>query len=149
MAKKHVCVSFDFENDKYYYYLLKAWDSNPDIEISITDCTPREIQTESVSKVKQVLSTKIGEASYMIAIIGEHSDDEHPDHKEIVYRNWQAYEISKNEEKGNGLVVVKLNRTYIAPTEAYGVGVEWVDSFNLDDIRDAVNWLASKKYAYN
>lgn len=29
MAKKHVCVSFDFENDKYYYYLLKAWDSNP------------------------------------------------------------------------------------------------------------------------
>ena len=128
---------------------LKAWDSNPDIEFSITDCTPREIQTESVSKVKQVLSTKIGEASYMIAIIGENSDEEHPDHKEIGYRNWQAYEIAKNEEKENGLVVVKLNRTYIAPTEAYGVGAEWVDSFNLDDIRDALNRLASKKYAYN
>ena len=24
MAKKHVCVSFDFEHDKNYYYLLKA-----------------------------------------------------------------------------------------------------------------------------
>ena len=74
---------------------------------------------------------------------------DNPDHKEIGYRNWQAYEIAKNDEKGNGLVVVKLNRTYIVPTEAYSVGAEWVDSFNLDDIRDALNRLASKKYAYN
>ena len=51
MAKKHVCVPFDFEHDKYYHYLLKAWDSNPDIDFAITDCTPNEIQTESVAKV--------------------------------------------------------------------------------------------------
>jgi hypothetical protein len=149
MAKKHVCVSFDFEHDKYYYYLLKAWDSNPDIDFAITDCTPNEIQTESVAKVKQVLSTKIGEAKYMVALIGKHSDEEHPDHDEIGYKNWQAYEIDKNAEKGNGLVVVKLNSSYYAPDEAYGKGAEWVDSFNLDDIKDALNRLANKKYAYN
>lgn len=28
MAKKKVCVSFDFEHDKSYYYLLEAWNSN-------------------------------------------------------------------------------------------------------------------------
>lgn len=37
-------------------------------------------------KIKQVLSTKIGQANYMIAIIGEHSDDEHPDSEEIDIR---------------------------------------------------------------
>ena len=60
MAKKHVCCSFDYENDKAYYYLLTAWNSNPNIDFSVEDCTPSEIQSESVSKIKQVLSTKIG-----------------------------------------------------------------------------------------
>ena len=143
MAKKHVCVSFDFEHDKYYYYLLKAWDSNPDIDFAITDCTPS--QTESVAKVKQVLSTKIGEAKYMVALIGKHSDDKHPDHEKIGYKNWQAYEIDKNKEKGNGLVVVKLDYSYYVPDEAYGIGAEWVDSFNLGDIKDALNRLASQR----
>lgn len=69
MAKKKVCVSFDFEHDKSYYYLLEAWNSNPNIDFSINDCTPSEIQSESISKIKQVLSTKIGQANYMIAII--------------------------------------------------------------------------------
>lgn len=46
---------------------------NDDIDFSINDCTPSEIQSESVSKIKQVLSTKIGQANYMIAIVGKHS----------------------------------------------------------------------------
>ena len=142
MALKNVCVSFDYEHDKEYYYLLEAWNKNPKIPFWITNCTPSEIQTDSVSKVKQVLSTKIGEANYMIALIGKHSDDRHPDYKEIGSRNWQAYEISKNHEKGNGLVVVKLDKSYYAPDEAYGIGAEWVISFNMDDIKDALDRLA-------
>ena len=144
MALKRVCVSFDFEHDKEYYYLLKAWNGNPNIPFWITDCTPNEIQTESVSKVKQVLSTKIGEAKYMIVLVGRHSDERHPDYKEIGYKNWQAYEIAKNIEKGNKLVVVKLARSYLAPDEAYGIGAEWVNSFNLDDIKDALDKLMRK-----
>lgn len=149
MAKKHVCVSFDYENDRYYYYLLKAWDNNPDIDFAITDCTPNEIQTESVAKVKQVLSTKIGEAKYMVALIGKHSNDEHPDHGKIGYKNWQAYEIDKNTEKGNELVVVKLDSSCCAPNEAFGIGAEWVNSFDLNDIKDALDRLTNKRYAYN
>lgn len=141
MAKKKVCCSFDYENDREYYYLLEAWNSNPSIDFSINDCTPSEIQSESVSKIKQVLSTKIGQANYMIAIIGEHSDDEHPDSEEIGYKNWQAYEIAKNHEKGNGLVVVKLDSSYSAPAEAYNIGAEWVNSFNLNDILSKLDEL--------
>jgi len=142
MAKKKVCVSFDYENDRNYYNLLEAWNSNKNIDFSINDCTPSEIKTESVSKVKQVLSTKIGEANYMIAIIGKYSDTKHSDKDEIGHKNWQAYEIAKNTEKGNGLVVVKVNSTYSAPDEAYGVGAKWVNSFNLKDILAALNELA-------
>ena len=102
MAKKKVCCSFDYEHDRHYYNLLEAWNENDNIEFSIEDCTPNEIQSESVATIKQVLSTKIGQADYMIAIIGKHSDDKHPNSDEIGYKNWQAYEIDKNHEKGNG-----------------------------------------------
>ena len=141
MAKKKVCCSFD-EHDRHYYNLLEAWNKNKDIDFSIKDCTPSEIQSESVATIKQVLSTKIGDANYMIAIIGKHSDDTHPDSAEIGYKNWQAYEIAKNHEKGNGLVVVKLDNSYSAPVEAYGIGAKWVYSFNLEDILSALNELA-------
>lgn len=126
----------------FYYNLLEAWNENDDIDFSINDCTPSEIQSESVSTIKQVLSTKIGQANYMIAIVGKHSNDKHPDSEEIGYRNWQAYEIAKNYEKGNGLVVVKLDSSYEAPDEAYGIGAEWVYSFNLENILNALNELA-------
>jgi len=142
MAKKKVCVSFDYDHDKYYYYLLEAWNSNPNIDFGINDCTPSEIQTESVSVIKQVLSRKIGDANYMIAIIGKHSNDKHPDSDEIGYRNWQAYEIAKNTEKGNKLVVVKLDSGNVAPDECYGVGAEWITGFSLDKIENALKKLA-------
>ena len=85
MAKKKVCCSFDYEHDRIYYNLLEAWNENDDINFSINDCTPSEIQSESVSTIKQVLSTKIGQANYMIAIVGKHSNDKHPDSEKIGY----------------------------------------------------------------
>ncbi len=144
MANKKVCVSFDYENDRNYYNLLEAWNKNPSIGFYINDCTPSEIQSESVSTIKQVLSTKIGEANYMIAIIGKHSNDKHPDSNEIGYKNWQAFEIDKNAEKGNKLVIVKLGNSCVVPDEAYGQGAEWVYSFNLEDILKALNKLAGQ-----
>ena len=144
MAFKQVCVSFDYEHDRMYYNMLEAWNKNPHIPFWITDCTPNEIQTDSVAVVKQVLSTKIGEANYMIAIIGKHSNAQHQDHMEIGYNNWQAFEIAKNHEKGNGLMVVKLDSSYSPPVEAYGIGAEWVYPFNLDGIKEALDRLTDK-----
>lgn len=138
MANKKVCVSFDYESDRIYYSLLEAWNRNPCIDFHINDCTPCEIKSDSVDVVKRVLSQKIGEANYMIAIIGKHSNDIHPDHVSIGYRNWQAYEIAKNKEKGNKLVIVKLDRKYAVPDEAYDGGAKWVYSFLLEDILNAL-----------
>ena len=144
MAKKKVVCSFDYEHDNNYYNLLKAWNSNPNIDFGFNDCTPKEIQTESVSVVKQVLSTKIGEANYMVAIIGEHSCETHKDCKEIGYNNWQSYEIAKNNEKGNGLVVVQIDSRCRIPEEAYVVGAKFVRSFNEEEINKALQLLANK-----
>lgn len=143
MAKKKVVVSFDFEHDKNYYYMLKAWDNNPNIKFSISDCTPREIQTESISVIKQVLSRKINEANYMIAIIGAYSITRHPDAKEIGYNNWQSYEIDKNAQYDNGLVVVKLRYDYTIPKECSNTNrIQICNSFNEQNIISALNKLA-------
>ena len=141
MAKKKVIVSFDYEHDNYYYYLLKAWDANNRFDFFFSDLTPQEIQTESVPVVKQVLSRKIHDANYMIALIGAHSNELHPDYRLIGHRNWQAYEISKNHEYMNGLVVVKLKYYYDAPSEAYDIGAKWVLSFNEKDVVNALDSL--------
>lgn len=137
MTKK-VCISFDYENDKNYYYLLEAWNSNIYIDFNITNCTPSEIQTESVSKVKQVLSTKIGEANYMIAIIGNKSCQKHKDTNEIGFNNWQAYEISKNKEKNNKLIIINLDSNNEVPKEAYGQNAIWIYGFNKQKILEAL-----------
>lgn len=142
MAKKHVVCSFDFEHDRKYYYLLKAWDSNPNINFYMSDCTPKEIQSDDIATIKRTLSSKIGEAKYMVAIIGKHSNDLHKDNKEIGYRNWQSYEIAKNNEKGNGLVVVRLDSNSVVPDEAYGVGAEWVSGFDEEKIKKALEKLS-------
>lgn len=78
----------------------------------------------------------------MIAIIGKHSNDKHPDSNQIGYKNWQAFEIAKNAEKGNKLVVVKLDDSYSTPDEAYGQGAKWVCPFKMDEILDSLNKLA-------
>lgn len=142
MASKKTVCSFDYENDRRYYNLLEAWNGNPNIDFHISDCTPDEIQTASVAVIKNVLSRRIGEANYMIAIIGKHSNDWHVDYDEIGYRNWQSYEIEKNYEKGNGLVVVKLDPSYSVPDACYGKGAEWVYGFDRNKIKEALDNLA-------
>ena len=144
MRGKNIVCSFDYEHDRNYYNLLEAWNRNPDIDFCISDCTPSEIQTESVAKIKSVLSRKIGEANYMIAIIGKHSEDLHKDHEEIGFRNWQSYEIEKNYEKGNGLVIVCLDSSVSVPVSCYGKGAKWIIGFDKDKIINALNELARK-----
>ena len=144
MRGKNVVCSFDYTNDKHYYYLLEAWNRNPTIDFYISDCTPSEIQTQSVATIKNVLSRKIGDANYMVAIIGKHSNDLHRDHVAIGYRNWQSYEIEKNYEKGNGLVVARLDTSYAVPDACYGKGAEWVTGFDKDKIKAALDKLAGK-----
>ncbi|MBF0557091.1 MAG: TIR domain-containing protein [Nitrospirae bacterium] len=108
MAKKKVFVSFDYENDKSYKRLLEAWDANPNFDFFFSDLSSKEINSSSVSVVKQVLSKKINDATYTLVIVGKEANKQHKDHKEIGYKNWQNYEVAKSKKHENKLVAVKI-----------------------------------------
>ena len=109
--KKKVFVSFDFEKDKQYKYLLNAWSANRDIEFTFDDRTPEEIQSNNISVIKANLSRKINEASTTLVLVGEDINKIHKDRWSIGFKNWQHYEIMKSKESGNKIVCAKLKST--------------------------------------
>lgn len=139
MAKKKVFVSFDYDNDKHYKALLKAWDANPQFDFYFSDLSSAEINSWSVPVVKQVLSKKINEANYTVVIVGKEANKQHTDHKEIGYKNWLNYEVAKSKQHGNKLVAIKLSSTNISPDELLGSGAAWAMSFNQESIIKALN----------
>jgi hypothetical protein len=139
MAKKKVFVSFDYEKDKQYYYLLKAWDANSNFEFSFSDYTSREIQSDSIPVVKANLTKKIKEATYTLVIVGEDANKRHKDYLEIGYKNWQNFEIAKSKENANKLVGVKIDKSYSSPDELLNSGASWALSFTQEKIIEALN----------
>lgn len=144
MAKKKVFVSFDYENDKHYKFLLEAWDANPDFDFYFSDLSSNEIQSWSIPAIKAALTRKINQATYTLVIVGKYSNSQHKDHKEIGYKNWLNFEIAKSKENKNKLVAVKIDREYTSPDELLGVGASWAMSFTRDSILKALE-EASKK----
>ena len=139
MAKKKVFVSFDYDNDKHYKALLKAWDANPNFDFYFSDLSSTEINSWSVPVVKQVLSKKINEANYTVVLVGKEANKKHSDHKEIGYKNWLNYEVAKSKEHKNKVVAVKLSSTNTSPDELLGSGAKWAMSFKQESIIKALN----------
>lgn len=138
MNKPKIFVSFDFEKDRQYKYILNAWNANSAFEFTCDDRSPSEIQTNSVSVVKNVLSRKINEATAVIVIVGQDANKLHPDWREIGYRNWQNYEIAKAKMLGKKLIAVQLDSHYQYPDELYGANATRVYSFTQAGIIKAV-----------
>jgi hypothetical protein len=144
MAKKKVFVSFDYDDDKNYRNLLKAWDANPEFDFYMSDFTPGEINTWAVSRIKAALTTSIRQATYTLVIVGKNANKKHPKSAEIGYKNWINFEIAKSKEEKNRLVGVKIDREYESPDELLGAGASWAMSFTKDAILKALE-EASKK----
>ncbi|WP_455809195.1 TIR domain-containing protein [Clostridium butyricum] len=144
MAKKKVCISFDYDHDNRYRNLLKAWDANENFEFSLNDRTPNEIDSENYSVVKSVLTKKIKSATYLLVIIGEHANEKHPRSSEIGDINWMNWEINKAKDENVKLVAVKIDSSYTSPLAIYGSDAKWAMSFTQDSIIKALNAAASK-----
>lgn len=138
MAKKKVFVSFDYENDKHYKFLLKAWDANPEFDFSFSDLSSQEINSWDVSRVKAALTRKINSATYTLVIVGKEANKKHVDSYEIGYKNWLNFEIAKTKINRSKLVAVKLSSTYTSPDELLGSGAKWAMSFKPDPIIKAL-----------
>lgn len=139
MAKKQVFISFDYEDDRNYKNLLKAWDANPNFDFYLSDLSSKEINSWSIPVIKQVLSKKINAANYTVVIVGANANKQHKDHKEIGYRNWLNYEVAKSKEHKNGLVAIKLDKSYDSPEELLNAGASWAMSFTQEAIIKAIN----------
>ena len=62
--KKKVFISFDYDNDKHYKFLLGAWDANKNFDFVFKDETPGEINTNNIARIKAGLTSKIKDAEY-------------------------------------------------------------------------------------
>lgn len=138
MAKKKVCVSFDYTNDKHYRYLLSAWDANTNFDFKFNDFTPSEINSDDYSRVKAVITQRIKESTYLLVLVGEHANKEHPRKNEIGDKNWLNWEINKAKEFGKKLVAVKLDWKNESPDALLNSGAKWA-SFSKDSIIKALD----------
>lgn len=139
MAKKKVCISFDYEHDKNYKNLLKAWDANTNFEFTFNDKTPDEINTNNYSVVKGVLTKKIDSATYLLVIVGKYANQLHPRKDEIGYINWINWEVSKAKELNKKLVAVKIDSSYKIPQALLNSGAKIAYSFTQESIIKALS----------
>ncbi|MCY3833658.1 MAG: TIR domain-containing protein [Chloroflexi bacterium] len=139
MAKKRVFVSFDYDDDRNYKYLLNAWDANSNFDFLFSDLTPSEIQSWRVDRIKAVLTRKIREATTTLVIVGKNANKQDPKSAEIGYRNWINFEVAKSKENRNKLVGVKLDKNFQSPDELLNSGASWAMSFTQDAIIKALN----------
>ena len=138
MATK-VFVSFDYDKDRNYKFLLSAWDKNYKFDFSFADHSSQEINSEDISVVRAALTRKINSADVTLVIIGKEANKKHSDSDEIGYKNWINFEVAKSVENGNDIVGVKIDSTYDSPDEIIGVGASWAMSFTEENIIKALN----------
>lgn len=139
MIESKIFVSFDYEKDRNYKYLLEAWNKNEAFEFTFEDKSSNEINSWNISMIKNVLSRKINEANYVLVIIGEDANRLHPDYKQIGYRNWQNFEVAKAKALGKKLLAVQLQANYKYPEELKASEAIRVYSFSLEAINHAIN----------
>jgi len=140
MNRKKVFVSFDYDNDRHYKFLLEAWAANPQFDFGFKDETPREIDTSNIGRIKAGLTTKINDATHTLVLVGKEIDKYHKNRVLIGFRNWQVFEIQRSKENRNAIVAVQLERSRVIPVEELrGSDISWVWRFDEKEIVSALN----------
>ncbi|CAC9988645.1 hypothetical protein [uncultured Gammaproteobacteria bacterium] len=139
MNKKKVFVSFDWDNDKQYKFILEAWNANSGFEFSFNDYSSAEINSSDISTVKAALTRKINTATHTLVIVGKEANKKHTDSDKIGYKNWLNFEIAKSKDNGNKLVAVKLSSENESPEKLLDSGASLVIGFSEDKIIKALN----------
>lgn len=136
--KPKVFVSFDYDNDKRYKFLLEAWNKNPKFEFVFDDGTPQEIDSTNVGRIKAALTSKIKEATHTLVIVGKYANSPHRHRYLIGYKNWINFEVHQSAEYGKRIAAIKLDRTNESPDELIGINASWAYSFTEDNIIKAL-----------
>ena len=131
MAKKSVFISFDYDNDAHYKYLLTAWDKNDLFDFSFYDgslTTP--INSTNATYIKSLIKPKITAASRFLCIVGAQTS------KSL----WIDWEIQTAKDAQKPLIGVKISKDNNSPAGLLGVsGTRWALSFTFDAIKKAID----------
>lgn len=129
MATKKIFVSYDYDNDRAYRYLLSAWDANKAFDFRFEDHSTPKINSEDAGRVKAAISAKMVGASCLLVIVGEATYGS----------DWVAWEIEKAKELGLSLVGVKIKSGNVSPAGLLASGATWAMSFTEDGVTKAVD----------
>lgn len=139
-AQKKIFISFDYDNDRKYRYLLSALKENAGSGIDFSDLTPEEIQTDDVGRIKAALTTRINQSTHTLVIIGKHANAEHSKSAQIDTRNWQWWEVEKTKDKASPkFIAVKIEKGNDPPDPLLGQGATWAQAFKVDSILSAID----------
>jgi MTH538 TIR-like domain (DUF1863) len=129
MPKKIIFVSFDYDNDAHYKYLLLAWDKNQDFDFTFYDGSLREaINSTNAAYIKTKIKPKILAASRLLCIGAKTSESA-----------WIDWEIQIAVENKKRLIGVKIEKANASPVGLLTAGATWALSFNFDAIKKAID----------
>ncbi|MFS7411439.1 TIR domain-containing protein [Carnobacterium maltaromaticum] len=132
MAKKIFVSYHSATEDTNHKNLLVAWSKNDSnhFDIKFDDTSVGvSIKSENADYIKKVIKEKIKESPTFLVLVGKDT------HKS----DWVKWEIDKAVELGKKIVAVKIDSTYISPTNLLGVGATWAMSFKYESIKDAID----------
>lgn len=139
VTRKKICISFDWHNDARYRNLLAAWIANQNNPVDFEDLTPGAIDTNDVSRVKAVLTSRIRTATHTLVIVGAHANTPHADRVKIGDTNWIWWEINQTKLQGKKLIAVKLSKSYVSPNPLLGAGgTTWALEFSQEAVLNAI-----------
>ena len=134
-----VFVSFDWDHDRHYKFLLEAWNKNPRFQFVFNDATPDEIDTNNIGRIKAALTSKISAATHTLIIVGQYANSPHAKRQLIGYKNWINFEIAQSKAAQKRIVAVKVHHTFESPDELMGAGARWAMTFQEDLIMRALS----------
>ncbi len=134
-----VFVSFDWDHDRRYKFLLEAWDANPNFSFEFDDATSGEINSDNVGRIKAALTQKIKDATHTLVIVGRYANSWHQHSNLIGFKNWINFEVSQSKAYRNRIAAVKLDMTNDSPDELLNAGVSWAYSFTQESVNRALN----------
>jgi antiphage defense system Thoeris ThsB-like protein len=128
-AKRKVFSALDYDSDRLYQNLLRAWNANPDFEFTWAETSPTvAIDSTNAATVKAALAKMINEATHFLCIIG----------KSTAKSTWVDWEIRKAIELRKKLVGVKIERENPTPSALLNSGASWALSFTQEPILKAL-----------
>ena len=130
MAKRNIFISYDYDNDKKYKNILKAWDANKEFDFSFHDqSVDVSVNSKNAGVIKRAISRKINSSKYFLCIVGADTNKS----------KWVNWEIEKAKELGKKIIAVKIAKKYKSPVVLCGIGAAWALSFKYDSIKKAIN----------